>query len=55
MHRVNILTGYEPQELIEKTLYQFVHVSDQESLKHSHLKCKSRGLIKKKEVWFNWI
>ncbi|XP_067617868.1 protein single-minded isoform X2 [Eurosta solidaginis] len=26
--RVSQLTGYEPQDLIEKTLYQYIHVSD---------------------------
>ena len=26
--RVAALTGFEPQDLIEKTLYQYIHASD---------------------------
>lgn len=36
--RVANLLGYEPHELIDKTLYQLIHVDDQESVKQSHLK-----------------
>lgn len=38
--RVSSLLGYEPHELIDRTLYQIIHVEDQESVKQSHLKCK---------------
>lgn len=38
--RVANLLGYEPHELIDRTLYQLIHVDDQESIKQSHLKCK---------------
>lgn len=31
------LTGFEPQDLIEKTLYQYVHASDIHHIRHSHL------------------
>ncbi|KAF0310379.1 Single-minded 1-A [Amphibalanus amphitrite] len=34
--RVLALTGYEPQDLIEKTLYQFVHPHDVHSVAHAH-------------------
>ncbi|XP_043212764.1 protein single-minded-like [Amphibalanus amphitrite] len=34
--RVLALTGYEPQDLIEKTLYQFVHPHDVHSVVHAH-------------------
>ena len=30
--RVAALTGFEPQDLIEKTLYQYIHASDMVSL-----------------------
>ena len=38
--RVASLLGYEPHELIDRTLYQIIHVEDQESVKQSHLKRK---------------
>lgn len=38
--RVFQLTGYEPQDLIEKTLYQHVHVQDLPSIKLAHQTCK---------------
>ena len=38
---VSLLTGYEPQDLIEKTLYQYVHAEDMMSLRTVHLTCKS--------------
>ena len=38
--RVANLLGYEPHELIDRTLYQIIHVQDQESVKQSHLKRK---------------
>ena len=37
---VLLLTGYEPQDLIEKTLYQYVHAEDMLSLRSVHLTCK---------------
>lgn len=36
MSRVFQLTGYEPQDLIEKTLYQHVHIQDLPSIKLAH-------------------
>jgi len=38
--RVSELTGYEPQDLIEKTLYNFVHTSEMSSIRLSHQTCK---------------
>uniref|UniRef100_A0A5K3EVR4 Aryl hydrocarbon receptor n=1 Tax=Mesocestoides corti TaxID=53468 RepID=A0A5K3EVR4_MESCO len=43
--RVSALTGYQPQDLIEKTIYQLVHASDAEELRRSH-----EILIKKGQV-----
>ena len=40
--RVSGLTGYEPQDLIEKTLYQYTHVSDVFHLRYAHQICKYR-------------
>lgn len=34
------LTGYEPQELVDKTLYQYVHAGDILHLRYSHQMCK---------------
>lgn len=34
------LTGYEPQDLIEKTLYQHIHLQDLPSIKQGHQTCK---------------
>ena len=34
------LTGYEPQDLIEKTLYQHVHTQDLPTIKLAHQACK---------------
>ena len=36
--RVSELTGYEPQDLIEKTLYQYIHSNDIESMSIAHEK-----------------
>lgn len=33
---VSLLTGYEPQDLIEKTLYQYVHADDMLSMRNVH-------------------
>lgn len=35
--RVSQLTGFEPQDLIEKTMYQYVHAADIHHIRHSHL------------------
>ncbi len=35
------LTGYEPQDLIEKTLYQYVHSEDMLALRAMHVTRKS--------------
>ena len=40
--QVAALTGYEPQDLIEKTLYQYVHPSDMVPLRLTHLTCKAQ-------------
>lgn len=37
--RVSALTGYEPQDLIEKTLYQYIHASDMVPMRLTHLTC----------------
>jgi len=34
--RVSQLTGYEPQELIEKTLYHYIHACDILHMRHAH-------------------
>lgn len=34
--RVAHLTGYEPQDLIEKTLYQYIHVGDLLHMRFAH-------------------
>lgn len=38
--RVAQLTGYEPQDLIEKTLYHYIHGSDIFAMRFSHHQCK---------------
>ena len=37
---VSLLTGYEPQDLIEKTLYQYIHAEDMLSMRSVHFTCK---------------
>ena len=37
------MTGYEPQDLIEKTLYQYVHASDMLALRSTHVTLLSKG------------
>ena len=37
------LTGYEPQDLIEKTLYQYVDPEDMLALRNTHVTCKSHN------------
>lgn len=39
--RVAELTGYEPQDLIEKTLYHHVHACDVFPLRYAHHLCES--------------
>jgi len=34
--RITQLTGYEPQELIEKTLYHFIHANDVLYMRRAH-------------------
>ncbi|XP_022690633.1 protein trachealess-like [Varroa jacobsoni] len=43
--RVGALTGYEPQELIEKTLYNFVHVADVMHLRVAHHQLLLKGQV----------
>lgn len=45
MCRVGHLTGYEPQDLIEKTLYQYIHASDVLHMRFAHHTCKWTVLI----------
>ena len=42
---VSLLTGYEPQDLIEKTLYQYVHAEDMMSLRTVHLTRKTYAKV----------
>lgn len=39
-YRVAQLTGYDPPDLIEKTLYHYVHGCDILQLRHAHHVCK---------------
>ncbi|XP_023329490.1 single-minded homolog 2 [Eurytemora carolleeae] len=41
--RVACLTGYEPQDLIEKTLYQFIHAGDMVPMRLTHLTLLHKG------------
>ncbi|KAJ8963624.1 hypothetical protein NQ314_005524 [Rhamnusium bicolor] len=43
--RVAQLTGYEPQDLIEKTLYHYVHESDILALRYSHHQLLHKGQV----------
>lgn len=38
MFRVADLIGFEPQDLVEKTLYHYVHASDVIRLREAHQK-----------------
>ena len=38
--QVQALTGFEPQDLIEKTLYQYVHAEDMVPLRNVHITCE---------------
>lgn len=44
-YRVKELMGYEVQELIEKTIYQYIHYNDQQSMSFAHKKCKYHLII----------
>ena len=35
--QVQLLTGFEPQDLIEKTLYQYIHAEDMIPLRNVHI------------------
>ncbi|XP_022173550.1 single-minded homolog 2-like isoform X2 [Myzus persicae] len=43
--RVSQLTGYEPQDLIEKTLYHYIHGSDIHNMKLSHHTLLLKGQV----------
>ncbi|XP_037923541.1 protein single-minded isoform X2 [Hermetia illucens] len=50
--RVSQLTGYEPQDLIEKTLYQYIHVSDVIHMRFSHQILMYKGQVTTKYYRF---
>ncbi|KAJ8985763.1 hypothetical protein NQ317_014416 [Molorchus minor] len=50
--RVAQLTGYEPQDLIEKTLYHYVHGSDILALRYSHHQLLHKGQVTTKYYRF---
>ncbi|XP_059619347.1 single-minded homolog 2 isoform X2 [Phlebotomus argentipes] len=50
--RVSQLTGYEPQDLIEKTLYQYIHASDILHIRHSHCILMWKGQVTTKYYRF---
>ncbi|XP_015429184.1 PREDICTED: single-minded homolog 2 [Dufourea novaeangliae] len=43
--RVTQMTGYNPPDLIEKTLYQYVHASDGFHLKYNHVVLMNKGQV----------
>lgn len=43
--RVSQLTGFEPQDLIEKTLYQYIHASDILAMRYAHQICKCHAPV----------
>lgn len=53
------LTGYEPQDLIEKTLYQYVHAADILHIRHSHVmrKCliPDRRLLNNHRQYYDYL
>ena len=59
--RVSELTGYEPQDLIEKTLYHHVHGCDVFHLRYAHHLCESFvsvtliHLLAKHQGRFHWL
>uniref|UniRef100_H2YLX3 Uncharacterized protein n=1 Tax=Ciona savignyi TaxID=51511 RepID=H2YLX3_CIOSA len=50
--QVSRLLGFEPQDLIEKTLYQYVHAADLTHLKESHQKLLNKGQVRTKYYRF---
>ncbi|KAJ8917219.1 hypothetical protein NQ315_012711 [Exocentrus adspersus] len=50
--RVAQLTGYEPQDLIEKTLYHYVHGNDMFALRYSHHQLLHKGQVTTKYYRF---
>ncbi|XP_074599924.1 bHLH transcription factor single-minded isoform X2 [Brevipalpus obovatus] len=50
--RVKELTGYEVQELIEKTIYQYIHQNDLEWMRFSHFKLMQKGQMTTKYYRF---
>ena len=50
--RVFQLTGYEPQDLIEKTLYQYIHIEDLTSIKLAHQTLLLKGQVTTKYYRF---
>nr|CAG4642433.1 EOG090X0484 [Evadne anonyx] len=50
--RVAHLTGYEPQDLIEKTLYQYIHVSDVLHMRFAHHTLLFKGQVTTKYYRF---
>lgn len=50
--RVTVLTGYEPQELIEKTLYEHMHPDDVEAMRTCHKILIDKGQVTTKYYRF---
>ncbi|KAH8358758.1 hypothetical protein KR093_002233, partial [Drosophila rubida] len=50
--RVSQLTGYEPQDLIEKTLYQYIHAADIVAMRCSHQILLYKGQVTTKYYRF---
>ncbi|XP_045468035.1 single-minded homolog 1 isoform X2 [Harmonia axyridis] len=50
--RVAQLTGYEPQDLIEKTLYHYIHGSDILAMKYAHHQLLFKGQVTTKYYRF---
>ena len=52
LFQVAELTGFEPQDLIEKTLYQHVHSEDMLALRSAHITLLSKGQASSKYYRF---
>ncbi|XP_071523658.1 single-minded homolog 2 [Panulirus ornatus] len=50
--RVGVLTGFEPQDLIEKTLYQYIHGCDMLHMRFSHHMLLMKGQVTTKYYRF---
>ncbi|XP_014253982.1 single-minded homolog 2 isoform X3 [Cimex lectularius] len=50
--RVSQLTGYEPQDLIEKTLYHYIHTADMMHMRYSHCTLLYKGQVTTKYYRF---